>query len=198
MEDEFANGEEPKKKKKIIIEDKRFDREEIFSDTPVEHEHKEAVAEQTEKDADDKDRLEEEQSKVDAQAQAQTEVKKTAEETGSTHSAQAEGAKEQFKAVSVFQLGIDEYLKHSLGIYLNFAYIYMGLMPNPETGILTPDLAKAKLSIDTFEFAFEKVKPSLNKQEQAELTRVLRDLKMNFLNIASSPPKQPGGGKNQG
>ncbi len=159
--------DEEQEEPKIIVEDKRFNRDEIFSETLVSTEEEKTLEEKPST----------EPSKVSEEKTASAEeVKKPTEE---------EEANEP-KLVSVFSLGVDGYLKQSLGVLLNFAYVYLGLIANPETGILTPDISKAKLSIDTIDFIMEKLKSSFTKQEQAELTRLIRDLKVNFLNKVSA------------
>ena len=161
--EEFPKEEE--KDFKVIIDDKRYDRKEIFAETPTEQEP-------PPKPEEPKPRQGEESGKT---AEAPSEP--TADST--------EPSERQF--VSIFDLGIDGYLKQSLGVFYTFAQVYMGLIANPEKGILTPDYAKAKLAIDSFDFALEKLKGSLTKEEQADLTRVSRDLKMNFMNLISAP-----------
>jgi len=161
--EEFPREEE--KEFKVIIDDKRYDRREIFSEPPAEQEPGPKPEE--------------------SQPRQGEEGGKTEEATSESDEGSAESSERQF--VSIFDLGVDGYLKQSLGVFFTFAQIYMGLIANPEKGILTPDYAKAKLAIDSFDFALEKIKGSLTKQEQAELTRVSRDLKMNFMNLISAP-----------
>ncbi|OPX21289.1 MAG: hypothetical protein B1H03_07005 [Planctomycetales bacterium 4484_113] len=181
--DEFELGEtQEKKRHRAKVVDKRFDREEIMrEETPEEK----AAREKREAEA-AKDRRE-------AKPAATPE---TGTRAGFDTAAREEPAADQEEArrevASLFDLGIDGFLKQNLGIYLNFAYIYMGLMANPANGLVTQDLGKAKLAIDAFEFAVGKLKGQFKPQEDAELQRLLKDLKLNFMNAASTPAqKQP-------
>ncbi len=167
---------------KVIIEDKRFNREEIFSEPPIEP-VKEPSEEKKETSGPSEKKETPELGKEKAQRLANDKSEKG-------------GAEPQL--VSLFSLGVDGYLKQTIGVLFNFAYVYMGLLANPDTGLLTQDLAKAKLAIDTMDFIAEKMKNGFTKEEQAELQRILRDLKTNFINIASSPVGAKNQGKNRG
>lgn len=171
---ETNNFEQEKKPINIIIEDKRFNREEIFSEPPS---------------------IQEEQVKQKGKEEA---IKKEEPEQAEAPSAESSAEDMKERLVSVYEIGLDGYLKQSLGIFLNFAYVYMGLIANPEKGILTPDLGKAKLAIDSFEFVVDRLKASFSKEEQAELARILRDLKMNFMNAVTAGSPAQGASQKEG
>lgn len=169
MTDEFEQGEP--ERKKIVIEDRR-----VIS----------------EKDA-------AEPTPTAAKKKHPKETKKTAERKDATPAGEGEELSEEEIAANIFDLGIERFIQYNLGVIIQFAYVYMGLVANPGTGLVTRDLARAKQSIDIFEYLAEKVKGGLMPAEAEELTRITKDLKLNFLNAASSrPPSAPPGGETPG
>ena len=182
-----TEGAEEQPPRKVEIVDRRFDRDEIMrEETPEEKAarlKREAEAEKAREAPPKPEREKPPAAPRGGEAAARAEVA-------------ADEAEMKREFVSLFDLGIDGFLKQNLGIMLNFAYIYMGLVANPATGLVTQDLGKAKLAIDTFEFTVDKLKGILKPQEEKELQRLLKDLKLNFMNAASAPaPKPPGKGK---
>jgi len=168
MADEFENDE--KERKKIVIEDRRVISDQDTTEEPLRESAEEPQAQQE---------------------------KKTEEKNPPSTDGQDEEMSEEQVAANIFDLGIDRFIQYNLGVIIQFAYVYMGLVANPSTGLVTQDLARAKKSIDIFEFLAEKVKGGLMPAEAEELTRVIKDLKANFLNVAASgPPSAPPGGEN--
>jgi len=153
-DNEFENGE--KKRGKVIIEDKRFTREDVAA---------------------------EEKPKADEAA-----PKKPAHAHKHEHKAAterpAEGGQE---GVNLFDIGIEGFIEYNLGMVLQFAWVYMGMAPSPSTGLIARDLERAKLCIDVFEFLAGKIKPMLPKEAQDELTRITKDMKLNFIQSAAAP-----------
>jgi hypothetical protein len=68
-----------------------------------------------------------------------------------------------------------------IGILNGKAWEYLGLMMNPETKEINQDLQKAKISIDSIEFLFEKIKDELGKDDKLQLENLLANLQMNFV-----------------
>jgi hypothetical protein len=98
----------------------------------------------------------------------------------------------------VFGAGITNYLLGHLNFLLNFAVIYLGRAPNPATGLISPDMEKAKLAIDMLEFIYAHVSKELPAQERTGIERVLADLKLSYMQVlteAAPPiiPKPTGG-----
>ena len=191
--DELEFGSDEKKQpSKVVIEDKRFDREELMrEETPEEKAARlkreaEAAKEQPPP------------KKVTATESAKIAKARAAAEAPAEPGAAADEAEAKREFASLFELGIDGFLKQNLGVILNFAYINMGLVANPANGLVTQDLAKAKLAIDTFEFLVDKLKGQFKPQEEAELTRLMKDLKLNFMNAASGPAPKPSPTKKPG
>jgi len=99
----------------------------------------------------------------------------------------------------VFGAGIVNYLLGHLNFLLNFAVIYLGRAPNPATGLVSPDLEKAKIAIDMLEFIYARVNKELPAQERTGIERVLADLKLSYMQViteaapAPAAPKPTGG-----
>jgi hypothetical protein len=100
-----------------------------------------------------------------------------------------EGAPSEQESIEVAQIrevfgaGIVNYLLGHLNFLLNFAVIYLGRAPNPATGLVSPDLEKAKLAIDMLEFIYARVSKDLPAQERTGIERVLADLKLSYMQV---------------
>jgi len=68
-----------------------------------------------------------------------------------------------------------------IGILNGKAWEYLGLMMNPETKEVNQDLGKARISIDSVEFLFEKIKDELGEEEKVQLENLLANLQMNYV-----------------
>jgi hypothetical protein len=66
----------------------------------------------------------------------------------------------------------------------NMALMFLGKVPNPQTGKATKDLDMAQLFIDHLEMLDEKTKGNLNKQEDAILKQSLMAARMAFVEEA--------------
>ena len=152
-DNEFENGE--KKRGKVIIEDKRFMREDGA--------------------ADEKPKAEEPEPKKPAHAHKHE------------HKAAAQPAEGEQEGVNLFDIGIEGFIEYNLGMVLQFAWVYMGMAPSPSSGKIERDLERAKLCIDVFEFMAGKIKHLLPKEAQEELTRITKDMKLNFIQSAAAP-----------
>jgi hypothetical protein len=62
----------------------------------------------------------------------------------------------------------------------------MGQVPNPITGKQEKNLDDAKFAIDTLQMLKEKTRGNLTEDEKKQLDSVLYDLRMRFLDCASS------------
>ena len=171
---EFGD-QEPKKRPKIIIEDKRVSYE--ADDEPPAAEPEAAPVEPP-PEADKPEEPPEEPPTEEGPA-----------EEGPGKAAESAGEQTAEKAVqTVFDIGIEGFIQYNLGVVLQFAYVYMGLVANPSTGLVTKELERAKLSVDVFEMLVDKIKDKLPARDREELVRAVKDLKLNFINAASSPP----------
>jgi hypothetical protein len=61
------------------------------------------------------------------------------------------------------------------------AWQYLGLIMDPESKKINKDLKKAKISIDTINFLFEKIKDDLNKEDYKRIDSLIANLKMNYV-----------------
>ena len=167
-ENEFGD-KDPKKRPKIIVEDKRVSYEDDEETPAVEPEA--APAEPPAEADKPEEPLEEPSAEAKFERAAEDAGEQTAEKVAQT----------------VFDIGIEGFIQYNLGVVLQFAYVYMGLVANPSTGLVTKELERAKLSVDVFEILVDKVKDKLPVRDREELVRAVKDLKLNFINSASSP-----------
>jgi hypothetical protein len=66
------------------------------------------------------------------------------------------------------------------------AAMFLGRIPNPQTGQPEVNLEIARMFIDQLEMIHEKTRGNLSKEESDILTRVLSDLQMAFVQAAGS------------
>lgn len=71
------------------------------------------------------------------------------------------------------------------------ALVQLGKAPNPMTGETSVDLPNAKYSIDLLGILQEKTKGNLTREEDEQLSSMLRDLRMEYVNTSkkSEPDK---------
>jgi hypothetical protein len=70
----------------------------------------------------------------------------------------------------------------------NMALMFLGKVPNPQTGEHVKDLDMAQLFIDHLEMLEEKTKGNLNKQEEAVLKQSLMAARMAFVEAGAEAP----------
>lgn len=66
------------------------------------------------------------------------------------------------------------------------AAMFLGRIPNPQTGQPEINLELARLFIDQLEMIHEKTRGNLSKEESEILTRVLSDLQLTFVQASGS------------
>ena len=66
------------------------------------------------------------------------------------------------------------------------AAMFLGRIPNPQSGQPEVNLEYAKLFIDQLEMVHEKTRGNLNKEEDEILTRVLSDLQLTFVQASKA------------
>ena len=71
------------------------------------------------------------------------------------------------------------------------AAMFLGRIPNPQTGEPEINLDLARLFIDQLEMVQEKTRGNLTKEESEILTRVLSDLQLAFVQTASGAGHAP-------
>ena len=69
------------------------------------------------------------------------------------------------------------------------AAMFLGRIPNPQTGKPEINLEIARLFIDQLEMIHEKTRGNLTTEEAEILTRVLSDLQLSFVQVAGSAPE---------
>jgi len=65
--------------------------------------------------------------------------------------------------------------------YAQMAFMFMGKVPNPQTGAMEVELESAKMFIDNLEMLEFKTKGNLSKEEDKFLKAVLTQLRMDFV-----------------
>jgi hypothetical protein len=80
---------------------------------------------------------------------------------------------------------------HLIMQHTNMALIFLGQMPNPQTGQTTQDLDHARFFIDQLEMLEIKTKGNLDKQEEAILKQSLTSLRMAFVEAVNHPQAAP-------
>ena len=75
----------------------------------------------------------------------------------------------------------------------NMALMFLGKVPNPDTGELMQEIDSAKLLIDQLEMLEVKTKGNLNKNEDRLLKQSLMSLRMAFVEAVDNPlpPRTP-------
>ena len=68
-----------------------------------------------------------------------------------------------------------------MGELRNLAWLRMGLVANPMTGQIEPDLAQAKMAIDTVSYLAEQLEPHVAPEERLPLKAMISDLRLNFV-----------------
>lgn len=85
----------------------------------------------------------------------------------------------------ILDLGIDNFLKYVMSLAMALAWIYLGLQADPKTGVVAKDVAKASTCIDTIEWVYGRYKNDYSPEERAEIERVIRDLKLNYISAGA-------------
>ena len=71
--------------------------------------------------------------------------------------------------------------------HTNMALIFLGQIPNPQTGKASQDLDHARFFIDQLEMLEVKTKGNLDKHEAAMLKQSLTSLRMGFVDAVNHP-----------
>ena len=91
------------------------------------------------------------------------------------------------QAQSMASLEVTPLLQQFLAEMSARAAVHMGLMPNPYTRLVAKNDAQARLAIDAFGAVVEVMKPHLDPASLREYTRVLNDLRVNFVSATGMP-----------
>lgn len=78
---------------------------------------------------------------------------------------------------------IDVYslLRMSVGMFVEQAWIHLGLRMAPNKTKIEQNLPQAKVAIDTVDFMIRQLEPDLDESEKRELDVVLANLRMNYV-----------------
>jgi len=136
-------------------------------------------------DKDERDDLEEEgYVKQDARASRAPSAEESERETPGPEAEPAAPESEPpptQAADDVPDIDVYSLLRMSVGMYVEQAWIHMGLRVDPRKGKAEPNLPYAKVAIDTVAFVVEQLQPNLDENEKRELDIMLANLRMNYV-----------------
>lgn len=98
---------------------------------------------------------------------------------------------EYMQLLQIFELGLDNYQKNQLGIYIQFAIIHLGRAPHPVTNLIATDLHMARFAIDLLHVCYTHLEPQLATEERQEFKSVLSNLQLTFAQLAGNVPVPP-------
>jgi len=97
-------------------------------------------------------------------------------------------AKEQLAALS--RIGIENYLREIFNVAYILSLQYLGLQPNPNTGLTVRDSKRAALSIDVIDYMRKRLDEYLLAGEKVQLSQLVAALQIEFSKVPP-PPKPP-------
>ncbi|MCB1186982.1 DUF1844 domain-containing protein [bacterium] len=98
------------------------------------------------------------------------------------------------QVLQIFELGLDNYQRSQLGIYIQFALIHMGRAPHPVTGLVATDMKRARFAIDLLHVSYTHLEEELQAQEKREVQSVIAQLQMLYTQLAGNAPMPPDSG----
>ncbi len=78
-----------------------------------------------------------------------------------------------------------------VSMFATQAMLFLGAIPDPQTGQTRLDLEQARISIDALEMLQVKTKGNLTVQEAEQLKKVLSDLQMAFVQVSRQSEAPP-------
>jgi hypothetical protein len=72
-------------------------------------------------------------------------------------------------------------LRMSIGMYIEQAWIHLGLRMDPNKSKVEQNLPYAKVAIDVVDFMVQKLQSDLDENERRELDLLLANLRMNYV-----------------
>ena len=72
-------------------------------------------------------------------------------------------------------------LRMSIGMYIEQAWIHLGLRMDPNKSKVEQNLSYAKVAIDVVDFMVQRLQPDLDETERRELDLMLANLRMNYV-----------------
>jgi hypothetical protein len=71
------------------------------------------------------------------------------------------------------------------------AALFLGRLPNPQTGKSEPNLEVARMLVDQLEMIREKTRGNLNHEETEILASILADLQLGYVQASKQLPSTP-------
>ena len=78
-----------------------------------------------------------------------------------------------------------------VSMFATQAMLFLGAIPDPQTGQTRLDLEQARIPIDALEMLQIKTKGNLTEQEAEQLKKVLSDLQMAFVQVSQKEQAPP-------
>lgn len=122
---------------------------------------------------------------VDADWKAQARAEKERLASAEKPAPAAPGAKPAAGAPEPVEATFEELVR----LLATQTLMYLGAFPDPETGRAVVALDYAKLHVDLLAVLEQKAKGNLTPQEQSMLTRVLHELRMQYVEVARAVAK---------
>ena len=97
------------------------------------------------------------------------------------------------QAQTMSRLEVSPLLLQTISELPRYAAVHLGLIANPYNGLIARNDAEARLAIEAFSAMYDVIKIRVDPRMNAELTRVLGDLKTNFTRITGSTIGPVGG-----
>lgn len=119
------------------------------------------------------------------------EVTAEAEEAGEEYFSEDVAPGEMAYLRQVFSAGLINYLRSQLGLLLNFALLALGRAPDPATGLVTKNLAHARLAIDLLEQIVVRLEGEMQAAEKVQMKALVSDLKYAYMQALSAEPPAP-------
>ena len=133
---------------------------------------------------DKRDDLDEEEPHVKVDKRASREVSEERPSEEATKAATAQPAAEKPPEAEEHERPeIDVYslLRMSVGMYVEQAWIHLGLRMDPSKNKVEQNLPHAKVAIDVVDFIIQQLQPDLDHDEKRELDLALANLRMNYV-----------------
>jgi hypothetical protein len=81
-------------------------------------------------------------------------------------------------------INVHSLLRMTVGMFVEQAWIHLGLRMDPNKNKVEQNLPYAKTAIDIVEFMIQKLEPDLDEGEKRELNLMLANLRMNYVQRA--------------
>jgi hypothetical protein len=96
----------------------------------------------------------------------------------------------QAQLAALSKIGIENYLREIFNVAYVLSLQYLGLQPNPNTGLTVRDIKRATLCIDVIDYLRRRLDDNLAAAEKTQLSQLVAALQIEYSKIIP-PPKPP-------